>query len=97
MVQRIILIAVFVVMGLGACHTPPRFHSPDDDRVGVSVKRALVEDQTMNLVPVEVDVHDRIVYLTGDVDTARHKLRAEQIARKVEGVTGVVNKLRVRD
>jgi osmotically-inducible protein OsmY len=38
-----------------------------------------------------------VVYLTGEVDTPQHKLRAEALARKVTGVKTVVSKVRVRD
>jgi osmotically-inducible protein OsmY len=70
---------------------------PNDDNITKSVKEALVEDRQMNLVRVDADTEHGVVYLTGEVDTALHKLRAHQLARNVKGVKDVVNKIRVHD
>lgn len=51
----------------------------------------------MNLIRVDVDCDQGVVYLSGEVDTVEHKLRAEQIAGTVEGVKEVVNKIKVHD
>jgi osmotically-inducible protein OsmY len=43
-----------------------------------------------------VDTDRRTVYLTGTVDNAEMRIRAEEIARSVKHVSGVVNNLTVR-
>jgi hyperosmotically inducible protein len=68
-----------------------------DDFISKSVKEALVEDRQMNLVRVDVETEGGTVYLTGEVDTAAHKVRAEQLAKGVQGVKNVVNQLKVHD
>jgi osmotically-inducible protein OsmY len=95
--QAISLVPILFFVGGIACETRLSVQSQDDDRIARAVKQALVEDRQMNLVPIDVDVSERVVYLTGDVDTAQHKLRAEQIAQTVADVRRVVSKLRVRD
>ena len=68
-----------------------------DDSITKSVLEALVEDRQMNLVRVDVETEAGTVYLRGEVDTAEHKVRAEQLARGIQGVKEVVNKLKVHD
>jgi osmotically-inducible protein OsmY len=82
-----------------ACQGPPHSTSQqsNDDLITRSVTLALVEDRVMNLVRVDVDTEDGVVYLTNEVDTVEHKMRAEQIARTVYGVKDVVNKIKVHD
>ena len=45
---------------------------------------------------IGVDTDRRTVYLTGTVDNALMRTRAEEIARSVKHVSGVVNNLTVR-
>jgi osmotically-inducible protein OsmY len=91
--------AVILVVALAACQAAGHRSSqqPNDDFITRSVKAALVEDRQMNLIRVDVDCDEGIVYLSGEVDTVEHQLRAEQIAGTVEGVKEVVNKIKVHD
>jgi hyperosmotically inducible protein len=68
-----------------------------DDTITKSVKETLVEDRQMNLVRVDVETQRGAVYLNGEVDTAEHKIRAEQLAKRVQGVKEVINQLKVHD
>lgn len=45
---------------------------------------------------VNVDVTNGTVYLSGSVESAGQKTRAEQVARDTKGVKSVVNNLQVR-
>lgn len=68
----------------------------DDKQILASVKTKLVADKPSNLTKVNVDVTGGTVYLSGNVESAEHKTRAEQIAKDVKGVKSVVNNLQVR-
>jgi len=49
-----------------------------------------LRDSTIN-----VDLENGVVTLTGTVPTAPQKMKAEQVAKAVEGVTGVKNQIQV--
>ncbi len=67
----------------------------DDTALTVKVNGMLMEDETLPVRKIDVDVLNGHVTLTGVVDTREQKARAEEIARRVEGVTGVTNNLQV--
>lgn len=67
----------------------------DDSSLTASVKTSLVGDKAANLTRIEVDTTNGIVSLTGVVDSAQQKARAEQLTRGVNGVKGVKNNLQV--
>jgi len=60
------------------------------------VKNALIADKSVPAMRINVDTENDVVTLKGDVDTAAQKARAEALARKVNGVKKVVNKLTVK-
>jgi osmotically-inducible protein OsmY len=68
----------------------------DDATILASVKTKLVADKPANLTRVNVDVTNGTVYLTGNVDSAEQKVRAERLAQEVRGVRRVVNNLAVK-
>jgi osmotically-inducible protein OsmY len=70
--------------------------SIDDKTLLASVKSKLVADKASNLTRVHVDVNNGTVYLTGNVESAEQKARAERIANEVKGVRSVVNNLQIQ-
>lgn len=68
----------------------------DDKTILAAVKTKLVADKPANLTKVNVDVSNGTVYLTGNVDSAEMKTRAERLAQEVNGVRSVVNNLQVK-
>jgi osmotically-inducible protein OsmY len=68
----------------------------DDATITSEVKAKLAADKISNLTKVDVDTDRGTVYLTGTVATAETRARAEQLARSVKHVAGVVNNLTVR-
>ena len=60
-----------------------------------AVQRALADDEDANLERVDVQVHDGIVYLDGELQQFEQKMRAGELARGVEGVNKVFNKIEV--
>ncbi|HEX6413261.1 MAG TPA: BON domain-containing protein [Burkholderiales bacterium] len=60
------------------------------------VKSALAADSGMStMTSIDVDSDKGVVTLKGKVDSAAAKKKAEEIAKKVEGVKSVKNQLRV--
>lgn len=60
------------------------------------VKTALASDVGMRtMTNIDVDSDDGVVTLKGKVDTAEAKQKAEEIAKKVDGVKSVKNQLTV--
>jgi hyperosmotically inducible protein len=68
----------------------------DDAALTASVKSTLVADKAANLTRVDVDTNQGVVSLNGIVDSADQKARAEQLARRVDGVKNVINNLQVQ-
>ena len=68
----------------------------DDATITNAVKAKLAAEKMSTLTKIGVDTDRRTVYLTGTVDNAEMRTRAEQIARSVKHVAGVVNNLTVR-
>jgi len=67
----------------------------DDKTISAKVKTKLVEDRTANLTRIGVTTVNGVVHLDGAVDQVNEKVRAEEFARQVEGVTNVVNNIQV--
>ena len=60
------------------------------------VKAAFVKDPVVSAMDVKVDTFKGTVQLSGFVDTAEQKTRAEQIAAGVTGVAAVKNNITVK-
>jgi hyperosmotically inducible periplasmic protein len=67
----------------------------DDAWIHAKIVTKLVADLKISERTINVDVNKNIVTLRGTVDTPRHRLDAEKIARETEGVKQVNNRLRV--
>ncbi len=68
----------------------------DDTNLTAYVKTSLAGDKMVNLTRISVQTTNGIVHLTGVVGSDAEKARAEEIARGVSGVKGVVNNIQVR-
>src|SRR5262245_18008034 len=68
----------------------------DDTTITSEVKAKLAAEKMSTLTKISVDTDRRTVYLTGTVDNPQMRLRAEEIARSVKHVSGVVNNLTVK-
>ena len=65
----------------------------DDATITSEVKAKLAAEKAATLTKIDVDTDRGTVYLTGTVETAEMRSRAEQVARSVKHVAGVVNNL----
>jgi hyperosmotically inducible protein len=68
----------------------------DDAMITTKVKAALAKDPAASALAISVETTKGTVQLSGAVDSAEEKMKAESIARSVEGVRGVENKLTVK-
>jgi len=68
----------------------------DDSTITASVKAKLVGDKTTNLTRIDVDTTNRVVSLTGIVESPEQKTRAEQLAMQVGGVEKIQNNLQIQ-
>lgn len=67
----------------------------DDSAVTTKVKAAFVKDDIVKAMDVKVDTYNGTVQLSGFVDNAEQRTRAEQIARGVSGVRDVTNNIQL--
>lgn len=68
----------------------------DDSAVTAKVKTAFAQDPGVKAMDVKVVTHRGAVQLSGWVNTAEEKARAEQVAKSVAGVSTVENKIEVK-
>src|SRR5919109_3959458 len=66
-----------------------------DAGITTAVKSKLAADDTVKAYQVDVDTSNKVVTLRGDVETMAQKEQAVLIARNTEGVTDVIDQLRV--
>ncbi|HLK22804.1 MAG TPA: BON domain-containing protein [Bryobacteraceae bacterium] len=64
-----------------------------DDELTDQVLVKLASDADLGGVKFDVTVHQGAVTLKGKVRTEKQKTKAEKVAKKVKGVTSVVNEL----
>lgn len=79
---------------------PPLFAEKDktpitDDIIVDQVRVRIADDSEIGGQPIQVDAHNGVVVLTGKVNSDKLRVKAEKVAKKVKGVTGVDNKLTV--
>ena len=67
----------------------------DDAAITTEVKSKLAADGNTSALKIGVETTDGVVNLSGTVPTDMEKKKAEEIARNVDGVTNVVNKISV--
>lgn len=66
-----------------------------DAGITTSVKSKLAADDTVKAYQVDVDTNNKVVTLSGEVETAAQKEHAVMIARNTDGVRDVIDQLRV--
>lgn len=70
--------------------------SQTDTGISTKVKTNLIADETVKAAKINVDVQDKIVTLSGVVDTQTIKDKAVSVARATNGVTEVVDKITIQ-
>lgn len=69
--------------------------TPTDDRIYDEVRQKLAMDSDVRGAGFDVTVKNGVVTLKGTVHTQKGKEKADKIAKKVKGVTSVVNELKL--
>jgi len=89
--------AALSILSFGASFGAARAdeHPVKDSYITTKVKAELVSDFGKRASHIHVTTKDGVVALTGRVDSSDAKDRAEQDARKIDGVHEVINKLHV--
>lgn len=68
----------------------------DDAAISTKVKAAFAQDPSVKAIDVKVDTHLGAVQLSGWVNTAEEKAKAEQLAKTVAGVKSVENRISLK-
>lgn len=97
-------LAVVAMLGgavaVSACSSTPKQESTgeyvDSAAITTKVKAELIRDPVTKASQISVETFKDTVQLSGFVDSAASKSRAEQIARNVQGVRSVKNDLVVK-
>ncbi len=90
-------LALVAVAATGCMSSRPPSEQVSDAAITSKVKSALAADATTNPLKVDVDTNEGVVRLSGTVEKADNRTRAETVALKVEGVRRVVNDIQVGD
>ncbi len=85
-------------IGLTGCHSQDRStgQAINDKMIGFNIDRALGNDQVLKYPDVHVHVYNGNAQLTGFVNTEEQRTRAAEIAAGVQGVTQVINEIRIK-
>lgn len=68
-----------------------------DAGITANVKSRLAKDETVKAYAIDVDTHDHIVTLRGEVNGPQAKEQALRIARGTDGVQTLIDELHVND
>ena len=69
--------------------------SQSDAGITTAVKSKMAADDTVKAYKIDVDTQNKVVTLSGDVDTPAQRDQAVVIARNTKGVADVIDRLRV--
>lgn len=67
----------------------------DDDTIHDQVRRVLANDPDVKGGAFGVEVKDGVVTVTGKVDKEKSRQKVDKLCKKVKGVSGVVNQVKV--
>ena len=90
------LVAAAVVLWSGCSRDKTVGQSVDDSAITAKVKTAFAQDSGVKAMEVKVETYKGAVQLSGWVNTTEEKARAEELAKKVPGVTSVENKIALK-
>jgi osmotically-inducible protein OsmY len=89
LLSLVTVVSFLVFVAAPACAQKPS----TDDEIHDKVIERLASDRDVKGGGIEVDVKDGVVTLRGKVREDSQKVKAEKVARKVQGVKNVVNEL----
>lgn len=94
-IANLILIVAAVAL-LAACSTnQPVGVQLEDTEITTKIKAKLTGDPEINPFKIDVDTNEGVVRLSGTVEKPMVRAEAEKLARNTEGVTRVINDIRI--
>jgi hyperosmotically inducible periplasmic protein len=94
----VVALALMIALGLTACSsTRTAGTQVDDAAITSAVKAKLAADGDINPFNIDVDTNEGVVTLQGRVEKEEARSKAEQLARGTDGVSRVVNLIKVGD
>lgn len=94
----VVCLALVLALALGACSsTKTAGTQVDDAAITAKVKAKLAADGDVNPFNIDVDSNEGVVTLQGRVAKEEARTKAEQLARDTDGVTRVINLIKVGD
>lgn len=94
----VVCLALVLALSLGACSsTKSAGTQVDDAAITAKVKAKLAADGDINPFNIDVDSNEGVVTLQGRVAKDEARTKAEQLARDTDGVTRVINLIKVGD
>jgi hyperosmotically inducible protein len=95
-----LVFCIIVIMGMWGCAGSQTSTSTgeyiDDSVIATKAKTALLADEEVSGMQVEVEAFKGVVQLSGFVDSQAQAQKAEQIVRAVDGVKEVKNSIVVK-
>jgi hyperosmotically inducible protein len=93
-------VLVFLAIGLSACMGDAGTRSTgqvvDDSTITARVKTAFARSPEVDALDIEVQTYRGVVQLSGFADSQQQADRAVELARSVDGVQSVENKIQVK-
>jgi len=94
----VVCLALVMALALGACSsTKSAGTQVDDAAITAKVKAKLAADGDVNPFNIDVDTNEGVVTLQGRVAKDEARTKAEQLARDTDGVSRVINLIKVGD
>jgi hyperosmotically inducible protein len=94
----VVCLALVLALSLGACSsTKTAGTQVDDAAITAKVKAKLAADGDINPFNIDVDSNEGVVTLQGRVAKEEARTKAEQLARDTDGVSRVINLIKVGD
>jgi hyperosmotically inducible protein len=94
----IALVGFAIVSSLVGCNSTQTVGEQlDDTRISTAVTAKLAADPEVNPFEIDVDTQDGVVRLSGMVETNTQRSEAEKLARNTDGVTRVINDIKLGD
>lgn len=90
-----VLAAVFALSACSSTRTPGT--QVDDAGITAAIKAKFAADGDINPFNIDVDTNEGVVTLQGRVEKEEARVKAERIAREQDGVTRVINLVKVGD
>ena len=83
------------MLGLAGCATNGGNNFFDDAMVTARVKKAIYNEPSLKVADISVSTEGSVVALSGSVKSRAERVKATEVARRVEGVKRVKNELKV--